>query len=132
MKIMSSIFCSLIIATVISIIKSMTITDKKMNKLINEGIKRGQTVKAKLIKSKIVRVKSSSRHDDMSWGESKDEGIYQYEFNGKTYKRRIYAELGQLRKEIDLVHTQNLGKLYRRTRIYWFKYFIISLLIMLI
>jgi len=123
--------CSLVISIVISAIKGFAITDKTRMNLINEGVKRGQTVKAKLIKSQLVRpgfYRPQSYDSDIYL----DKGTYQYEFNGKTYKTTRYEKQGYLKKEIEIVHTKNLGRFYRRTRIYWFKYFIISFLILLI
>ena len=37
-----------------------------------------------------------------------------------------------IKKEMEIVHTRNLGRLYHSTKVYWLEYFVISLAIMLI
>ena len=132
MKIVTAILWSVAIALVVSVIKKLTITDKKKNDLIKKGMEKGQTVKAKLISQKQVRRNNPSAPDDSTMDNYFDRGVYQYEFNGKIYKEVVYERVGHLKNELELVHTKNLGRLYRRTKVYWLEYFLISLAIMLI
>ncbi len=132
MKFLSAFLWAIAIALVVSLIKKLTITDKKKNNLIKKGMEKGQTVKAKLISQKQVRRNNPSAPDDSTMDNYFDRGVYQYEFNGRTYKEVVYERVGYLKKEMEIVHTRNLGRLYRSTKVYWLEYFVISLAIMLI
>ena len=133
-KIFIAIFFSLFIASAIYGLKISLITDKKRLKLVKEAMEKNHMLKGKLVKSKIVQRRNPTRPQDINMRRSFDLGIYEYEYKGKTYKTKILAHLGHLKKELDLFYVKNPKKATSEyslgeTEISWLKHFLITFII---
>ncbi len=133
------IFFSLFISTIIYEIKIFLITDGKRIKLVKEAIEKNHVIKGKLVRTKTVKRADPDRRDDNDSYELYNMGIYEYEYNKKTYKTKIIRRLRgyPLQKEIDLFYVKNPKKATTesslgKTEISWLKYFIITFIILYI
>lgn len=133
------IFFSLFISTIIYEIKIFLITDGKRIKLVKEAIEKNHVIKGKLVRTKTVKRADPDRRDDNDAYELYNMGIYEYEYNKKTYKTKIIRRLRgyPLQKEIDLFYVKNPKKATTesslgKTEISWLKYFIITFIILYI
>lgn len=133
------LFFSLFIATIIYVIKISLITDGKRIKLVKEAMEKNHVIKGKLVRTKTVKRADPDRRDDNDSYELYKMGIYEYEYNKRTYKTKIMKRLRgyPLQKEIDLFYVKNPKKATTesslgKTEISWLKYFIITFILLYI
>ena len=104
-------------------------TQKK--KLLDEAIKKGHVVKAKLIKTHDI-----NRHTEMGVHPTgKKMATYEYSYNGKTYKRQ-FISINKFGDEVDLYFISNPrkaefgGNLWTTAKNHWIRSYFIMTFIM--
>lgn len=104
-------------------------TQKK--KLLDEAIKKGHVVKAKLIKEHDI-----NRHTEMGVHPTGQKmATYEYNYNGKTYRRK-FMSFNKFGDEVDLYFISNPrkaefgGNLWTTAKNHWIRsYFIMTLIL---
>lgn len=137
MKFLISLVISAFLTVVFYLIKTASITDSKRIKLLKKSMEEKHIVHSKLIKSKVVKIKNSVYPHDIDMVEDVDMGIYQYEYNGKTYTSKVFEKVGHLKNEMDLFYVNNPKKATSeynlgKTEIDWKKYLLVSFIVVLI
>lgn len=103
-------------------------TQKK--KLLDEAIKNGHVVKAKLIKEHDIREHTQSGANYTG----KKMATYEYSYNGKTYKKQ-FISINKFNNEVDLYFISNPkkasfgGSLWVTAKNHWIRSFFLMLLL---
>ena len=79
----------------------------KKERLVQEAIANGHVVDAKLVKTKRITRSDPARSDDYIILRV---GIYEYEYNGRTYRSKLAAEDVTWPKEMQLYYIKNPKK----------------------
>lgn len=95
----------------------LSMSQKKNERMLQKAIAAGHVVKGRLINTKIEwwLDNSTARLEDDT--KMVRVGTYEYEYKGKTYRRKLYTEADKLPKELDLYFIKNPKKVAKKSNI---------------